>query len=83
MDSMNISVTPTIFYHPPGPVTTTGGSAAVSSGTILDDLDQGCPVVDLSENTGTDGMLELDDSTLTGQPSYELFEKVERAKREW
>ena len=83
MDSANISDTPTIFYCPTSHVMIASGSAPVPSGTMLHNWTHLVHVVDLSENTETDCMPELDDSALTRQPSDELFEKVERAKREW
>jgi PAS domain S-box-containing protein len=83
MDSANISDTPAIFYRPTGHVMIASGSAPVLSGTMLQDWTHLVQVVDPSENTETDCMPELDDSALTRQPSDDLFEKVERAKREW
>jgi PAS domain S-box-containing protein len=83
MDSMNMSDIPTIFYRPIGPVIPASGRAPVPSGKILTDWIHLVQVLEPSKNTETDHMLEFGDSAVTGQPSDELFEKVERAKREW
>jgi PAS domain S-box-containing protein len=83
MDSANISDTPASFYRPTGHVMTVSSSAPVPSGTMLDGWTCLVHVVEPWDSTETDRMPELDDSTLTGQPPTELFEKVERAKREW
>jgi PAS domain S-box-containing protein len=83
MSSANISDTPAIFYRPTGQVILASVRAPVPSGTMLDGWTHLVQVIDPSENMETDGMPELDDSAVTRQLPDELFEKVERAKREW
>jgi PAS domain S-box-containing protein len=83
MDSANISDTPVILYQPTSHVMPASVSVPVPDGTMLDGWTRLVQVVEPWEGTETDRMPEFDDSTLTGQPPTDLFEKVERAKREW
>ncbi len=83
MDSATLSRTPAILYRQVGHIMAASVSVPLPSGTMLDDWTHLVQVVDPLENTETDCMPELDDSALTRQPPTDLFEKVERAKREW
>ena len=57
--------------------------APALNGTMLNDWIQLVQITDTSENAGTGDMQEFEGSARHGQNMDDLFEKVERAKREW
>ena len=83
MDRAGASDTSSSSINQTGHVIEASASAPLPGGTMLDNWTRLVQVVDPWEGTGTDCMQQLHDSALTAQTSDELFEKVERAKREW
>jgi PAS domain S-box-containing protein len=83
MDSANLSESSAMRYRQASQVMAASVSGPLPNGTMLDDWPHLVQVVDPLEYTETDRMPRLGDSALIRQPSDELFEKVERAKREW
>src|SRR5512143_3881080 len=83
MDSANMSDTLAIFYRQTSQVMTASARAPAPGSTMLDGWTPLVQVIEPWESTETERMPEFDDSNLIGQPPDELFEKVERAKREW
>jgi PAS domain S-box-containing protein len=83
MNQAVISDTPVVFPDSADNAMTTRINAPLQSGTMLDGWTRLAQVVDPGDGTGTNCMQEPDNSDLVRQTSDDLFEKVERAKREW
>ncbi len=83
MDRASVSDTPIILPHWTDHVMAGSASAPLPGGTMIGNGTRLSQVVDLPEGAGINHMQQLYDSALPRQTSDELFEKVERAKREW